>query len=416
MNRRGNNAPSEVSPSVAAATRGAVELFRRTFGEPPVHTVCAPGRLELLGNHTDYNQGLVLALAIDRATALAVTPRVDGQIELRSGSFEGRVKFPLDAIFKNPEAPWANYVKGVLRQLQARGAHFTGFNASIASTIPPGSGLSSSAALTVGTALAVRALHPYALTATGVTVPPRRGLDRVLPPLTAAEKLETAKLCRAAENDYVGAQCGLLDPLSSLFGKAHHALEIDCQSFAIEAVPMIGEVALVVCPSGVTHALAAGEYNELRRHCEAAAAALGVKSLRSVEPSMLAANKSRLSLRQHDCADHVVGEIQRVMHGTRALREGDFEQFGLFMFQSHESSRDRFRNSCAELDLLVDLARTQPACLGARLTGGGFGGATVNLVRRDEVENFCRAMADSYEERIGLRTEPMVCQAADGAK
>jgi galactokinase len=388
------------------------QLFRKHFGYPPTYTVQAPGRVELLGNHTDYNQGLVLALAIDRATALAVTPRVDGQIELRSASFEGRVKFPLDAIFKDATAPWADYVKGVLRQLQARGAHFTGFNAAIASTIPHGAGMSSSAALTVGTAL----LHPYALTATGVTVPPRRGLDRLLSPLTAAEKLETAKLCRAAECEFVGVQCGLLDQLSSLFGKAHHALEIDCQSLAIEPVPMLGEIALVVCPSGVTHALVGGEYNELRRHCEAAATALGVKSLRTVEPSMLAANKSRLSLRQHDCAYHVVGEIQRVMHGTRALREGDFEQFGQFMFQSHESSRDFFRNSCAELDLLVDLARTHPACLGARLTGGGFGGSTVNLVRRDGVESFSRAITNGYEERIGIRTEPMVCQPADGAK
>lgn len=415
MNRRKTNAASEAPPSVITATREAVELFRRTFGKPPVHTVCAPGRLELLGNHTDYNQGLVLALAIDRATALAVTPRGDGQIELCSASFEGRVKFPLDAIFKYTAAPWADYVKGVLLQLQARGVHFTGFNAAIASTIPPGAGLSSSAALTVGTALAVRALHPYTLTTTGVTVPPRRGLDRTLPPLTTAEKLEMAKLCRAAENDFVGAPCGLLDPLCSLFGKAHHALEIDCESLAIEAAPMMGEVALVVCPSGVRHALAGGAYKDLRDHCEAAAAALGVKSLRSVEPSMLAINKARLSLRQHDCAYHVVGEIQRVMHGTRALRDGDFEQFGQFMFQSHESSRDFFRNSCDELDLLVDLARTHPTCLGARLTGGGFGGATVNLVRRDGVESFCRDMADGYEDRIGIRIQPMVCQAADGA-
>lgn len=396
--------------------RAAQDLFKRSFGQPPAHTVSAPGRLELLGNHTDYNQGLVLAAAIDRALAIAVAPRADGQIELASAAFEGRVKFALDAIFKDAAAPWADYVKGILRQLRARGVHFTGLNAAIAGTLPPGAGLSSSAALTVATALAVRALHPFTLTLTGVTVPPQRGADGALPPLTKTEKIELAKLCLAAEREYVGVQCGLLDPLTALFGRAHHALELDCQSLAIEPVPWIGEVALVLCPSGVTHALAAGEYNTLRRHCDEAAAALGVKALRAVTSAMLAANKSRLTPRQHDCARHVVGEIQRVLHGTRALREGDFEQFGQFMSQSHDSSRDLFRNSCAELDLLVALARTHPACLGARLTGGGFGGSTVNLIRRDGVESFCRDIASGYEERIGLRTEPMICQCADGAK
>jgi len=449
--------------------RAAQEFFKRTFGIAPARTVVAPGRLELLGNHTDYNQGLVLAVAVDRATAIAVAQRSDGQIELASSAFPERVKFPIDSIFKDPAAPWANYVKGVLRQLRQRGAHFTGFNAAIHSTIPHGGGLGSSAALEVATALAVRELHPYALTSTGCTVPPRRGADGALPPLTTAEKLEIAKLCLAAENEFVGVQCGLLDQISSLFGKAHHAIELDCQSLAIEPVPMFGEVAIVVCPTGVQHALAGvsgesrlpllplreeraggrraffapvgtreeqehplspalspaprggegvpagGEYNELRRHCEAAAAALGVKSLRAIDPPRLAANKTRLTAREHDCAFHIVGENQRVMFGARALRDGDFEQFGQFMFQSHESSRDFFKNSCAELDLLVELARRHAACFGARLTGGGFGGSTVNLVRSEDVEDFIRAVVGGYEERTRHRIEPMRCQSADGA-
>lgn len=407
---------SPAAPAPLPAAREAGEFFKRTFGFPPVQTVAAPGRLELLGNHTDYNEGLVLALAVDRATAMAVAPRPDGRIELASSAFPDRVKFTLDAISQDPAAPWANYVKGVLRQLQRRGAHFTGFNAVIHSTIPLGGGLSSSAALEVATALAVRALHPYTLTSTGCTTPPRRGADGKLPPLTTAEKLETAKLCLAAENDFVGVQCGLLDQISTLFGRACHALEIDCQSMAIEAVPLVGEIVLVVCPSGVKHELVAGEYNELRQQCEAAAAALGVKSLRSVDSRMLAANKSRLTARQHDCAMHVIGEIQRVVFGTRALRDGDLAQFGQYLFQSHESSRDFFRNSCVELDLLVELARAQPACLGARLTGGGFGGATINLVERAGVETFTRAMAEGYESAISIPLEPMICQAADGAR
>ena len=407
-------APPASPPHPAA--RGARDFFTRTFSSPPVHTVTAPGRLELLGNHTDYNHGLVLALAIDRATAMSVAPRFDGRIELVSSAFPGRVSFNLDAINKDSNASWANYPKGVLLQLQRHGVHFTGFKAAVHSTLPIGAGLSSSAALEVATALAVRALHPYTLTSTACTTPPRRAADGALPPPTSAEKIEIARLCLAAESEFVGVHCGLLDPISSLFGKADHAIEIDCQSLAIEAVPMIGEIAIVVCPSGVQHELLDGSYNELRRHCDAAAAALGARSLRPIDAPRLAANKTRLTRRQHDCAFHVIGEIQRVVFGTRALREGDFEQFGQYLFQSHESSRDFFGNSCAELDLLVDLARGHPACLGARLTGGGFGGSTLNLVKRDGVDSFVRAMAEGYERAISIPIDPLICRAADGAR
>jgi galactokinase len=398
-----------------SSIRGARELFLRNFGSPPIRIVTAPGRLELLGNHTDYNAGLVLAFAIDRATSLAVDRRTGGQVRLVSSAFPDLVEYSIDQLHKDPAAPWANYVKGVLHQLRARGVHFTGFTAAVHSTLPMGAGLSSSAALQVATALAVRDLHPYTLTRTGCTVPPRRNDDGELPPLTTTEKLEISRLCQAAENEFVGVQCGLLDPIISLFGRAHHAIELDCHSLAIEPVPMIGEIAIVVSPSGVKHELAAGQYNELRRHCESAARALGVKTLRALDPPTLAANKARLTEREFECAYHIVGENQRVHFGTRALRDGDFEQFGQYLFQSHESSRDHFRNSCPELDTLVELARAHPACLGARLTGGGFGGATLNLVRRDAVTEFTRTLAAGYESRTGRPTEPMLCQIADGA-
>ena len=331
------------------------ELFQRLFAAPPTRIVTAPGRLELLGNHTDYNAGLVLAFAIDRDTSLAVGPRTDGHVRLVSSAFPDPIEFAIDRIHKDPSAPWANYVKGVLHQLAFHGVHFTGFNAAVHSTIPMGAGMSSSAALEVATALALRELHPYTLTRTGCTVPPRRATDGALPPLTTAEKLDIARLCQAAENEFVGVQCGLLDPITSLFGRAHHAIELDCQSLAIEPVPMIGDIAIVVCPSGVKHELASGQYNELRGHCESAARALGVKTLRAADPRTLAANKSRLTDREYDCAYHIVGENQRVHFGARALREDDFEQFGQYLFQSHESSRDHFRNSCPELDTLVEI-------------------------------------------------------------
>lgn len=397
------------------AMQEARAVFRRQFGHTPPHLVTAPGRLELLGNHTDYNEGLVMALAVDRHIHLAAAPRTDGRIELVSSAFPGVEKFSALEPTRNPAAPWADYVKGVLIQLRRRGVHFPGFNAAIHGTIPLGAGMSSSAALEVATALLVRQLAPYTLTATGTTVPPKREEDGTLPPPRGSERLEIARICQAAENQFVGVNCGLLDQISSLYGKAFHAIEIDCQSLAVETVPMVGDVAIVVCNTGVKHALVGGEYNALREHCEAAARALGAKSLRAVDLARLKANRDRLTDRQSDCALHIVGEVQRVIFGARALRDGDFAQFGQYMFQSHESSRDFFRNSCPELDTLVAIARAQPGCLGARLTGGGFGGATINLVARDQVAAFCTAVARAYREQTGVATEPMICKVVDGA-
>lgn len=403
-------------PPLSPLERAARELFLRQFNAPPTCIALAPGRLELLGNHTDYNQGLVLAIAVDRGTAVAVAPRKDGKIELVSSGFPERALFAADNFSKDAAAPWTDYVKGVLRQLRVRGVHFTGFNAAIHSDIPPGAGMSSSAALLVATALAVRQLQPYRLAATGLVEPPARDREGALPPLSVGEKLEMAKLCQAAEHEFVGVQCGVLDYACSLFGKEGNAIEIDCQSLAIEHIPMAADIAVIVCPSGVRHTLAEGGYNELRGHCEGAARALGARSLRSVDAPRLAANKDRLTARQHECARHIVGEIQRVVAGTRALRDGDFEQFGQFMFQSHESSRDSFHNSCPELDALVEIAREHPACLGARLTGGGFGGATINLVRSENAEAFIRHMAQEYERVMERKIEPLRCRIADGVR
>jgi len=306
-------------------------------------------------------------------------------------------------------------VKGVIGQLRSSGARVGGFNAAIEGTIPMGAGMSSSAALEVATALAIRRMYPFALRDGALIEPPKTDPSGELPSLDAKQRMELAKLCQAAENEFVGVKCGLLDQASSLFGKAHHAIEMDFQFLTVEHEPMFGEIAIVVCNSGVKHELTGGEYNELRSLCESAARKLGAKFLRSVDPKDLAAARSRLTEREFQCAGHIVGEIQRVVHGAKALRAGDFAQFGQYMFQSHESSRDLFHNSTKELDLLVEIARAHPACLGARLTGGGFGGATINLVRRDGVEPFSRAMAQQYKERSGVELTPLVCQIVDGA-
>jgi galactokinase len=396
-------------------SRAVQELFQKSFGFTPPHVVRAPGRLEVLGNHTDYNEGLVMSVAIDRYMEIAASPRTDGKIELVTAAYPGREAFSVSGIEKNPEAPWADYIKGVLLELRRRQVHFSGFNAAIHSTIPLGAGMSSSAAIEVATALTVRQLYPFGLNEMGgVELPPRRDRRGKLPALRPKERLALARICQAAENRFVGVQCGLLDQISSLCGKAHHVMNIDCRFVTVEQAPLIGEV-FVVCDTEMKHALVAGAYNELRRHCESAARALGAKSLRSVEMSYLKANRSRLTAREYECAYHVVGEIRRVVYAERTLREDDHRQFGQYLFQSHESSRDHLRNSCPELDLLVELAGKHRGCLGARLTGGGFGGATISLVAHHEVRNFMAEIAAGYQRVTGRMPRPMVCQMVDGA-
>jgi len=403
-------------PPASAHTKAdnVKDVFKHHFGYTPPHTVKAPGRLELLGNHTDYNEGVVLAVAVDRYIHLAIAPRTDGKIEVVSSAFAAPEVFWMSELKRNPAAPWADYVKGVLAQLRQRGVHFSGFNAAIHSTIPLGAGMSSSAALEVATALAVRKMFPFSLSETGATVPPKRDERSRLPPLLPAERMFFARLCRAAENEFVGVPCGILDQVSSLFGKPWNAINLDCRFLTVDHAPLIGE-AIIVCPSGAKHALVGGAYAELRRNCESAAKKLGAKSLRSVELKRLKQQQAALTPREYECAHHVVSEIARVVAGERALRDDDHRQFGQYMFQSHASSRDQLQNSTPELDTLVELARKHPGCLGARLTGGGFGGATINLVAYHLAESFMAHMTREYALATGCLIKPMICQVVEGA-
>lgn len=394
----------------ASTTR---KLFKQAFGYSPTHLIKAPARLELLGSHAEWNAGLSLSVAIDQHLCLAAAPRTDGKIELISSAYPEQETVWISNLDPTPEAPWTALVKVVLQQLRLRGVHFGGFNAVVHSQIPPGAGFGSSGALMAATALTVRELYPHKLTETGAVVR-RLGRER-MPALTKLDRLRIAALCRTAGQGAVREPGGLLDVTSALCGKAFHAVLADTQHGTVETLPLIGEVAVVVCDTGRVSPILEAESAALRYHAAGAAQRLSVKSLRSVEPQQLKAACGRLTPRQHAVAYHLVGENQRVVAAERALHSGDLEQFGQYLFQSHASASEFFGNTGPALDRLVALARSHPGCLGARVSGTGFGSYTVNLVLWNEVEEFCARIEAAFAQATGGKLKTMRCRVVDGA-
>ena len=350
-------------------------------------TTYAPGRAELLGNHTDYNEGYVLALAVDRGVTMKGKARADRMIELRSRDLGKAQKVSLDHLAAERVSAWSRYTLGVVDQFRRNEVAIEGFEAEISSTLPMGAGLSSSAALENATVL-------FLLKAFGGRLDP----------------LQIAKFSQMAEHEFVGVRCGLLDQITSLSSRANHATLIDCRSFQIDYVPLSEKASLIIANTGVRHSLVEGEYNTRRADCEAAAKALGVAALRDVSMNELEAHKGRMSDRILRRARHIVGENQRVLAGAGALREGDLAAFGSLMFESHESSRVNFENSCPELDELVAAAQKTSGVYGARLSGGGFGGATINLVEKGREDEITRALTAAFP-----RVKCLVTPAANGA-
>ncbi|MDP9099010.1 MAG: galactokinase [Verrucomicrobiota bacterium] len=351
----------------------------------------APGRVELLGNHTDYNEGVVLAAAIDRGLAVSGHAREDGMISLRSSSM-GQVAVPLRGL--QPQigaAHWANYVLGVVSEFVARGISVPGFSVEVDGDLPPGNGLSSSAALEVATAFFLQKLCPARFAA-----------------------MEIAKMCQRAEEMFTGVRSGLLDQVTSIFGKANHAVFFDARSEEVRAVPFPADFALVVAQTGAPRALAAGKYNERRAETRAAAQALGVSALRAISSAEIAARPGLPELSRRR-ALHVVTENERVWLALELLDRGDGPGFGLLMNQSHESSRVNFENSTAELDQLVEAARQLPGVLGSRLTGGGFGGATISLCERSRANEIAASLTVASARQTGITAPAFVCQLSDGA-
>lgn len=388
-------------------------LFKQTFGHAPTHLVKAPARLELLGSHAEWNDGLALAVAIDRHLCLASAPRTDGRIEAVTSAYPQRELFWLSQFTDNPDVPWTGLPKAALRELRARGVHFGGFNAAIHSEISPGAGFGSSGALLAAVALTVRQLYPHKLTESGAIIR-RPGRER-MPAPTDLERLRMARLCRQAGAGLAGEAGGTLDVVPSLCGEKFGAVLLDAQHGTMETLPLIGEMAVIVCDTGRLSPVVEARSAALRYHCAEAARGLGVKSLRAVDPPQLKAARHQLTARQHACAYHVVGENQRVVAAERALRGGDLEQFGQFLFQSHESAREFFQNSSPEMDSLVGLARAHPACLGARLAGHGFGGYTVNLVLWSEADEFCERIEKGYAKSTGRKLKTIRCRVVNGA-
>ncbi len=358
----------------------------------------APGRVEWLGNHTDYNEGYVLSAALDVGTDLEGKKRDDNKIIVKSIRFDETYESSLDELAPLPEKHWANYVLGVVAEFIKRGYKISGFEVSISGKVPIGAGLASSAALEVSTAIFLKKLFNIEV-----------------------NNIELAKMAQSAEHNYVGVKCGLLDQITSIFSKEGKATFIDFRSLEVKNVDVAKGYDLVIVNSGVKHALVAGEYNERRQSCENAAKKLGEKFLRDVNTKKLEKkwlddsntmtgqsldNLRMITETEYKRAKHIVDENKRVLEAIEALKDGDITTVGRLMNESHRSSQQYFENSCVELDYLVLKASELDGCLGSRLSGGGFGGATINLVKSEMVANFGRDIIETYKSQYGI--EPMV--------
>jgi galactokinase len=351
----------------------------------------APGRVELLGNHTDYNEGLALAAAIDLGVTVRAEKLNADEIEVSSETNAREARVSLKNLQRLEEEPWANYPIGVITILRESGFEIGGMRLRVSSDLPLGSGLSSSAAFEVATAVAALKLF-------GLSIEP----------------MALAKLCQKAENQFVGVRCGLLDQASSVFGKENEVILLDFRATTARTVPLSPGVALLLVDSGVPHQLIGGEYNERRTQCQAAAAALGVKALRDVTSEVVSSASLDPVIRAR--ALHITGENERVLSGVAALASGRMEEFGQLMFRSHESSRHNFQNSTAYLDALVEIAATIQGVLGARLTGGGFGGSTIWLVERDKAQEILSNVSESYRQKTGATCKALITKASQGGR
>ncbi len=370
---------------------GLVKSFMERFASEPDLVVRAPGRVNLIGEHTDYNDGFVLPMAIDRSIWVGLQPRSDQRVILHALDLDSVTVFSLKALERG-DAGWAEYMKGVAWSLQEAGHILIGWEGVLAGDVPRGAGLSSSAALELATARAFAAIS---------------GL--------AWDGVEMAKLCQLAENEWVGVQCGIMDQMTSAIGRAGHAMMIDCRSLEAEAVPLPQDSVVVVLDTGTRRGLVDSVYNQRREECEAAARFLGVQALRDVSAEELEGRRECLGPVLRRRARHVVTENARTLRAAEAMRRGDASELGRLMNASHVSLRDDFEVSSQELDAMVGCARQAKGSYGARMTGAGFGGCAVALVRQAAATQFIEQVTACYRRTTSREAQAYVCEAADGA-
>ncbi len=380
------------------------DRFAAVFGEPPTFLVRAPGRVNLIGEHTDYNDGFVLPMAINRAVWIALRPRADRRVILHSLDFDAVATIDLDGLRHSGEG-WVEYVKGVAHVLQSAeeksrrdagdptvGHVLRGWEGVLAGDVPIGAGLSSSAALEMATARAFAAAG---------------GL-----PWDAARM---ARLGQRAENEWVGMNCGIMDQMISAAGQRDNALLIDCRTLATRAVPLPPQTVVVILDTATRRGLVDSAYNERRAQCEAAAVHFGVDALRDVDQATFAARAAELDATTRRRARHVITENARTLAAAEAMSRGDAAVLGSLMNESHVSMRDDFAISRAEMDTIVAMAQAEPDCHGARMTGGGFGGAAVALVRAAAADAFTARVLAAYGRATGLEPQAIIATATDGA-
>lgn len=365
--------------------------FRRRFGGPPALLARAPGRVNLIGEHTDYNDGFVLPMAIDRSIRIALAPRDDRRVVLHSLDFDTRADFDL-ARLEHSDDGWPEYLRGVAWALREAGLSLRGWQGVMAGDVPIGSGLSSSAALELAVARAFQAVSGFAW-----------------------EPAAIARHAQRAENHWVGMNCGIMDQMISASGIEGSALLIDCRSLESAPAPLPADCAVVVMDSMTRRGLVDSAYNERRAQCEAAARHFGVAALRDVDEATFSRRAGELDELTMRRARHVITENARTLNAAEAMRAGDAGRLGALMNASHDSLRDDFEVSTAALDALVTAARVQPDCYGARLTGAGFGGCAVALVRADRARAFVAAVTQAHEAATGQPPSLYVCRPAAGA-
>jgi galactokinase len=370
--------------------------FSDSYGPKP-EIFSAPGRVNLIGEHTDYNDGFVMPCAIGLRTGVAISPRSDNKLVLRSQQFPKQFEFDLDSLPSKKVGDWCDYILGVAVALEHAGHRLRGANILVMSDIPIGAGLSSSAAIEVAGALALLRLNSIDLSLT-----------------------EIARFCQRTENEFIGARVGIMDQLVSCHGKSGHVLFLDCRSLQFELLPIPEDARLVTCNTMIKHKHAGGEYNRRREECEEGVRLLsahfqGIRALRDISIEQLEQHAQDLPEKISARCRHVVEENDRACAAAERLRAGDLHGFGKLMRESHRSLRDLYEVSCPELDIMVDVAEGLPGFYGGRMTGGGFGGSTINLVDSSATAAFVDQIAIRYRQATGIIPQIHICAAADGA-